>query len=71
MKKEWSVQVPITGFVLVIVEAEAETEEEAVQKALEVYVTKVDIEEWATCEQIVTGNVFNGVINKASAAEEF
>lgn len=69
MKKEWSVQVPITGFVLVIVEAE--TEEEAVQKALEVYVTKVDIEEWATCEQIVTGNVFNGVINKASAAEEF
>lgn len=69
MKKEWSVQVPITGFVLVIVEAE--TEEEAVQKALEVYVTKADIEKWATCEQIVTGNVFNGVINKASAAEEF
>lgn len=63
---KYSVQIPITGYV--IVEVEAADEKEAIQKAFESdELSKTDIEEWETHEHVCEGNVFHGSVNDASA----
>lgn len=63
----YGVSLPITGSVYV--EVEANSEEEAIEKALESEVTSDDIEGWETHQQIVQGNVFYGQLNEAHAEE--
>lgn len=53
-KREYYVKVPIAGHACVTVEAESK--EEALEKAIEV-VTIDDIEEWEAMEQFSQGNV--------------
>ena len=52
--KEWAVTLPISGTAYVMVNAE--TEDEAIDKALEI-VTNDDIESWEAHRNIVEGNV--------------
>lgn len=52
--KTWSVTLPIGGHAYLVVEAE--TEEEAIEKA-ETVVTLTDIEEWETLSRVNSGNV--------------
>lgn len=63
--KKYSVTVPITG--IIFTEVEAESEEGAIDKALEAAYTFEDISEWDTCRQIVRGNIFYGHTNEAEA----
>jgi len=65
----YTVTLPITG-VLYAYDIEAESEEEAIEKAMGAPYTIQDIEEWDVHEQIVEGNVFHGHTNRASAQEE-
>lgn len=67
MKKTWTVALPITG--VIYVEVAAATEEEAIAKALGAEFSDADIEQWEVCRKIVTGNVFNGLQNEATAEE--
>lgn len=66
--KRFNVTLPITG-VIYVDDIEAETEKEAIEKAMEQPLTIDQVEEWQTHEQIVEGNVFHGHTNKASAEE--
>jgi hypothetical protein len=61
--KQYLVRLPITGVVEVYVEAESE--DDAIDNALETDITIDDIVEWDICRQIVQGNVFHGRMNAA------
>lgn len=61
----YSVQLPITGYV--IVEVDAASEKDAIKKALEADVTKDDIEGWETHEYTNRGNVAYGSCVEANA----
>lgn len=67
--KKFDVTLPISG-TLFIPDVEAETEEEAIEKAMN---TSYDPHQhelmWNTEEQLVQGNVFYGELNKAYAEE--
>lgn len=65
---KYNVTLPITGTVF-ISDIEADSEEEAIEKAMEANITTEDIEEWNTHERIVEGNVFRGMQNEAEAQE--
>jgi len=65
--KTYAVTVPITGYVYF--EFEAENEEEARLKAFEADVRTSDIEEWDMHDEIVSGNVFHGQINRINVEE--
>lgn len=59
--KEYEVLLPITGHLVVSVEAESK--EEAVKKAMEEG-TIDDLESWSATEIIVEGNIFSGELNE-------
>lgn len=65
--KTYLVRLPITGSV--DVEIEADNEDAAIEAALNSEISIDDITEWDVCKQIVTGNVFWGIINEAEAEE--
>lgn len=66
--KEYWVEIPITGYV--IVEVEAESEQEAIEKAFaDPDITTDDIEEWNTHEHITQGNVCYALKHSVSAEE--
>lgn len=65
MAKTWNVSLPFTGYV--VVEVEAENEREAIEAALNGEVTTDDIEQWEVVKEIVQGNVFFGMRNRAEA----
>jgi hypothetical protein len=65
--KKYQVTIPISG--VIYVDVEAESEEEALEKGLEMELKTQDIAEWETHSQIVQGNVFHGHTNTASAEE--
>lgn len=67
MSKLYGVSIPVTGFVYV--EIQADSIEDAKSKALQVELTTDNIEEWDTCEDIVTGNVFRGLLKSIDAEE--
>lgn len=56
MAKEWECTVPISGHAYITVEAD--TEEEAIKKAIE-EVTLSDVETWQAHRQMHMGNVCN------------
>lgn len=58
---DYVVRIPITGYV--IVEVEAESEEEAIEKAFNSEILSDNIEEWELHQQVVTGNVYHGMLN--------
>jgi hypothetical protein len=62
---KYSVQVPITGYV--IVEVEADSEDAAIDVALYRGAELADIDEWTTHRQVVYGNVCAALCNKANA----
>jgi uncharacterized protein (UPF0297 family) len=62
--KTYVVTVPFTG--TMYIEVEAESEEAAIQEAIQ-NVTSENIEGWNAVEQIVQGNVFYGEQNEAEA----
>lgn len=69
MSKTYGVTIPITG--TIYVEVEADSEKEAIDKALSAdgceWPETPDV--WETHSQIVRGNVFSGMQNTASAEE--
>lgn len=66
-KKRFFVRIPITGHVTA--EVEADDEESAIDKAMELTFSTKDIEEWDVSRYIVRGNVFYGTIRQAEAEE--
>lgn len=60
--KRWAVTLPISG--RLVVEVEAETEEQALDAALEVDAKDGDLE-WETHRRLVYGNVFAGMQREA------
>lgn len=64
--KTFLVNIPITGVLQKVVYAG--TEDEAVDMAFE-EATIDDLEEWDSVSQIVTGNVFSGILNKYNVQE--
>lgn len=65
--KRYSVSIPITGYV--IVEIDAESEEAAIEAALDTEITSDLIEEWETHRQVTRGNVCSAILNSAEAEE--
>ena len=64
---EYSVQIPVTACIEVIVEAESK--EEAIVKALE-KCTLEDIVEWQAHKIVCEGNIYHGIINEIDVMEE-
>lgn len=64
--KTYEVTLPIAGIAYITVQAESE--EDAIAKAME-EVSRDDIEEWEAFERIVSGNVLHAPINDAEAVE--
>lgn len=64
MAKTYSVTLPVSG--TAVVEVEADSEEDAIDKALD-SVTNKDLETWEALRRIVMGNVFCGQQNEAEA----
>lgn len=67
--KEYDVKVPITGFMVITVDAE--NEEDAIEKALEYDYSYEDVEEWSAVRKVSEGNVFYGYINEAEVIDGF
>jgi len=66
---EYEVKLPITGFIYTMVEAESE--EEAIKKAIcEGNYTFNDIEEWDVREKVIEGNFWHGVGSPRASATE-
>lgn len=66
--KEYEVLVPITGYI--IVNVNAENKEDAVNKAFESDELTLDnIEQWDSHECVVKGNVFYGTVNEIEVNE--
>lgn len=66
MKNYW-VEIPITGKICVAVDAESK--EDAIEKAFELG-TLDDLDEWEMHDKIVGGNVFYGVSNEIDVFEQ-
>lgn len=66
MARNWTVSLPVTG--IAYVEVVADSEEEAINKALD-EVSVEHLETWSAVRQIVTGNVFRGELNEAEAED--
>lgn len=64
----YHVKLPISGYVLVRIE-NAESAEEAIERALAEPTSGYQIEEWDTHQQIVRGNVCFAILNSAEAQE--
>jgi hypothetical protein len=64
---KYSVQLPVTGYI--IKEVEAANEAAAIEAALELPATADEIEEWQTHKQVTQGNVCYAVLNDANAEE--
>ncbi|EPZ47610.1 hypothetical protein [Alicyclobacillus acidoterrestris] len=64
--KTYIVEIPLTGYVSV--EVEAESEQEAIDRAFEEAQLE-HIEEWDLHRQIVRGNVFSGLRNEIHVEE--
>ena len=64
----WQVSIPITGVIYAEVR-DCETEEDAIEKAMEMNFTIKDIAEWGMHRHVVQGNVFHGHTERASADE--
>lgn len=64
---EYQVTLPISGYVLVTVEADSESE--AIEKALLEDIKLTDIEEWEAHDKVVEGNVWRGVGSPRASAE--
>lgn len=62
--KTYSVALPITG--VLVLDVEASSEEEAIDKAMD-EATLDHLEEWEAHKKIVQGNVFYGNQNEAEA----
>ncbi len=62
---KYGVTLPVNGSVYV--EVDANSEDEAIEKALQSDVTNDDIQEWSTYDELVHGNVFCGSDSHASA----
>lgn len=70
MSKQYDVSLPITGILLVTVEAESE--DDAIRKAFESDQLIIDnIEEWDVHEKIVEGNILYASHNNAYAELAF
>lgn len=70
MMKKYTVEIPIVG-VMTVCGIEAETEDEAIEKALcKGYNETEDEIRWDCVENVVEGNVFCGELNTAEAKEE-
>lgn len=65
--KNYTVSVPISGYICI--DVEANSEQEAITKAFE-EATLEDLEEWEMHECIVEGNVFHGLMNEIDIFEE-
>jgi hypothetical protein len=65
--KQWVVTVPITA--KAFVEVDAESREDAIEKALDA-VELDNVEEWEPHKIISEGNFFHGTINEIEAEEE-
>jgi hypothetical protein len=66
--KRYSVDVPISGYINI--EVEADTEEDAIRTALESDDLKIDnVVEWEAHEKICEGNVCNAIFWEAEATE--
>ncbi len=65
--KTWTVQIPITGYIEL--EVEAESAKAAIEIAMSKELTAADLVTWETHTEVVKGNVFYGVLNKANAEE--
>lgn len=65
--KTWEVTLPIVGHISLVVVAE--TESEAIEKALDTQWEWDDIVVAEAMKQVVRGNVFRGSVNHASARE--
>lgn len=65
---EYEVTLPISGYVYLTVEAESE--DQAIRKALSEEVRPSEIEEWSTLEAVVTGNVWYGIGSPRARAEK-
>lgn len=64
--KEYDVCIPISGKIWVTVEAE--TQQEAIEKALSSeQICRDNLEEWEAHTKIVQGNIFYGMQNEAFA----
>ena len=63
--KTWSVQVPITGYILN--DVQAETKEAAIKAAMEAEYGVGDIEEWDTHRVIARGNICYATVNEVNA----
>ena len=61
----YSVTIPITGYI--INEVSADSEEEAIDKAMDESYTSEDIEMWQPMRRIVQGNILYADHNEASA----
>lgn len=58
MSKQWSVTLPITGYVVVEVETDDDgDEEDAIETALSSEVSIKDVQEWETLRRVNQGNV--------------
>ena len=64
--KEFEVTLPINGVVYLTVTAESQ--EEAIDKALESYEPS-DLESWSAYKHLVRGNIFYGECSDAEAVE--
>jgi hypothetical protein len=63
----WSVQIPVSGYVEV--EVEASSKDEAIDVGMQQEVGSEDIVEWETLRHVTQGNVFYGVLAEADAQE--
>ena len=63
--KEYSLSIPVSGYITTLVEAESE--EEAITKAsADTEISLDDVEEWEMHRKIVEGNFFHGLRNEIS-----
>jgi len=68
--KKYSVELPITGS-LFIGDIEADSEEEAIEKAFNIkYDKNAHNVYWSTIDRVVQGNVFYGEINEPEVTLE-
>lgn len=66
--KTYTVAVPMTG--VIYVNVEADTDAEAIEKALQSEDLKLDnVEEWEYHKKVVQGNVFHGVQREIEVLE--
>ena len=68
-KRMFGVIIPIAGHLYC--EVEATTEEEAIEKAMDMEHTIEEIEEWDYYQELVTGNVMHYSVNKIEVTDSW